>query len=82
MTGWTVADKLWQTDIIMTKTGYSAYFKQIAMYFLLVKHDCSHSDIKRIILVSLNRQKIKLWVQSAAAKPKKGERLFSMKIIS
>ena len=27
MTGWTVADELWQADIIMTKTEYSVYLK-------------------------------------------------------
>ena len=29
MIGWTVADKLWQTDIIMTKTEYSVYLNRL-----------------------------------------------------
>ena len=29
MTGWTVADKLWQTDIIITKTEYSTYLNRL-----------------------------------------------------
>ena len=47
MTGWTVADKLWQADIIMTKNRVFCLFKQIAMYSLLVKHDYSHNDINQ-----------------------------------
>ena len=29
MTGWAVADKLWQTDIIITKIEYSAYLNRL-----------------------------------------------------
>ena len=29
MTGWAVADKLWQADIIITKTEYSAYLNKL-----------------------------------------------------
>ena len=29
MTGWTITDKLWQADIIITKTEYTAYLNRL-----------------------------------------------------
>ena len=45
MAGQTVADKLWEADIIMTKNRVFRLLKQIAVYFLLVTHDYGHNDI-------------------------------------
>ena len=45
MAGRTVADKLWQADIIITKIEYSAYLNKLLCISCLIKHDYSHNDV-------------------------------------
>ena len=49
MVGWTVADKLWQTDIIITKTKYSAYLNRLLCI------PCQYSMIT-VIMISIKKE--------------------------